>query len=98
MCSTNDNLSFRDLTTNPDREFADRAVFATAQGLLDRGISHSHVANALFDMALSVAPGDGSKETDTADWAYLMDAFKSQILVRHEELFAAIRGDTSADP
>ncbi len=74
--SLNDNHSFTAMTRNPDRQFSNQAITLTVEGLFDRGVSHYDVAKSLFDMALSLAPGDGANDDDTENWWYLLEYFR----------------------
>ena len=86
----NDNRSFTGMTVNPDRQFADQAVTLTVEGLLDREVSHYHVAKSLFDMALSLAPGDGTSDNDTENWWYLLEYFCDNAHDHRERLKEAL--------
>lgn len=91
MTAQNDNIAFSDLVRpHPDRAFADRAVTLTIEGLFDREVSHYHVAKALFDMAVSIAPGDGTGEKDTEDWYHLLEYFHEQVKIHRQMLKDAL--------
>lgn len=85
----NDNYSFEKMTCNPARQFADQAVTRTVVGLVDRGVSHYHVARSLFDMALSI-----SAKCDVKDWWYLLEYFCNTADIHHENLKSVILDDS----
>lgn len=63
---------------NTDREFADRALFVTVEGLLDRNVPHYDIARALFDLSISIAAGPQEKSARSVhDFGFLLEYFAS---------------------
>jgi len=58
----------------------------TVEGLLERGVPHYQIAKALFDMAMAIAPGEGTDGGDNADWVYLVEYFADRSVTQREIL------------
>ncbi len=54
---SNDNNTFSDFWPNKHRQFADRAIQRTVEGLKDQCVPYETIVHSLFDCAIAEATG-----------------------------------------
>ncbi|MDJ0921873.1 MAG: hypothetical protein QNI84_12160 [Henriciella sp.] len=74
--SSNDNQTFSDFWPSADRQFADRSIYMTVEGLKAADVPYETIAQSLFDFAVAEATGSD-------EYASL----ESMTFVRHLEMF-----------
>jgi hypothetical protein len=95
---TNDNTSFTDLIANPERDFAERSLSNTIEGLKARGVPYETITRTLFDFAIAEATGsDKFVDQETKTFFYFLETFRDRCTGLIEELDEAVTGRGAED-
>ncbi|MEM8773151.1 MAG: hypothetical protein AAGD92_16015 [Pseudomonadota bacterium] len=88
---TNDNQTFGDFWPNRERQFADRSLMRTVEGLKDQGVPYETIVHALFDYTLVEATGSETRDADeTLTFMRYLAMFKERIDSLHSDMAEAL--------